>query len=312
MTKNDNSWVNTGYSIRDFGSVNVSIINALVNGASNLNIVNTILIQIQVENETQKMVKTGYTKAMKGMRSKLLTEAKDTLRKLITFAKFTKNVILLEEMKNARRELSNCTKCDLQGFAQLIYDRAQANIAALPPYNITTATQASLLAAITPYNATLGKTGIGRSETKQSTQRMQQLIATLITAIRGLDDAVETVRSTKVDFYNGYRAARKVIRYGGQKSMLKCVVTDEEGNVLEGVLVMLYLLGADGQPLKTKGNVFKKRTGEKGGFLLSNVPDGNYLVEFAKLEYEGHHLNVTLKRGERVDLKVVMKKKVLL
>ena len=293
MTKNQNSWNTTGCSIRDFGAANAATVNQLVNGNSNMTLLGTTLSSIQLENETQKMKKTGYASTMRSLRAKLITEAMDTLRKLITFAKFTKNLVLLEELKNAKKKIMKCTKADLCGFAQLIYDRSQANLAALATYNITAATQTLLLNTITPFAAILGKTGMGISETSQSTQRMKALFVSLISTIMALDDAVETVRSSKVDFYNGYQAVRKVRRNAGQKSMLKGIVVDENGNELEDIFVMLYLLGADGLPLKTKGNFFKKQTGKKGGFMLQAVPDGNYLGVFTNLDFEEKQVNFT-------------------
>jgi len=220
MTKNENLRFTSGCSARDILNTNIAIVNTLPNGASNLNILTSTLTAIIAEAETQGTSKTGYADSSNSLRAKLVFEAMDTARKLITFAKFTKNLILLAEIRKAKSKLNGSSKTDTIKNAQIIYDRAQSNITALPTYNISATTQTTLSTAITAFTAVLGKTGVGRTERAQSTERLRLLFKTLATTMAALNDAVEIVRTSKPDFYKGFKTAKKIPTSRTSKPML--------------------------------------------------------------------------------------------
>ena len=307
MTKTENEFLISSCTIRDFIVDNRLNVNGLPNGQKNSDTIITTIDQIQKEVKIQNTSKTGYVTFKDDLRDKLIYEADETVRKLIVFAKFTNNLILLDEITTAKRKLKKCSKADLTAYSQIIYDRSQANINLLSPYSITAATQTLLQTAIATYNPVIGKTGIGRAERVQSTQRLKVLFVILRTAINGLTDAIEIVRNTKVDFYNGYKSARKVIKNGATKKMLKCTVRDVDGKPIEDVFVILTQLDKDGNLLRTKSSIIKKKTRKKGGFNLPSAAEGKYMGTFEKIGFVKEQIRFTLSKRQRFDLKVVLK-----
>ncbi len=77
---------------------------------------------------------------------------------------------------------------------------------------------------------------------------------------------------------------------------IKGIVKDEEGNLLDSVLV-------------TTGSLEETLTGSKGDFALMNVPSGLANVNAQKTGYESESLMIDLKRDETKNVTIVLKKK---
>lgn len=309
MTRNQNLRYIAACTLRDFLNANIAIINSLPNGASNLSLLIATLIAIMVEAETQVTSKTGYVDSSDSLRDKLIFEAADTARKMITFAKFTKNLILLAEIRMAKRKLNSGSKTDSVKNAQLIYDRAQSNLSALPTYIINTTTQATLSSAITAFTAVLGKTGTGRTERTQSTERLKVLFNTLAKTMTALSDSVEIVRTSKVDFYNGFKSAKKMPTSKTSNPMLNGIAVDVYGKAIAGIFIEMFLLDSEDNPIQDSSSIIKRTSGKKGGFKVQSTTDGNYLLIFKNLKFADEKVKVGLAKGQTVNLKVVMKSK---
>ena len=307
MRKDQNVKITSTSTAKDFLNLNVAIVNTLPNGASNLAILNSTHSAIMTEAELQKSSKKGYADSSNSLRVKLVFEANDTARKMITFAKFTKNLVLLAEIREAKKKIGNGSKADVIIKAQLIYDRAQSNITALPTYNINATTQTLLSTAISAFTAVLGKTGTGRTEKAQSTERLKLLFKTLTSTLTAISDAVEIVRTSKPDFYKGFKTAKKVPTSNTSKPMLKGITVDENGNTIAGILIEIFSLDSEGNPIQDKKTIIKRTSGKKGGFKVQNTSDGNYIAKLKNLKFAEEQVKISLAKGQVVNLKVVMK-----
>jgi hypothetical protein len=119
---------------------------------------------------------------------------------------------------------------------------AQPIVASLATYGITAATQTALLNAINAFNTAIPKPRLGITEKKQSTTQLAALFKTADTALENIDTAVEIVRLTQVNFYNGYKAARKLVLTGGGSVSVKGIVTDAStGEPLKSVTLKFFV-----------------------------------------------------------------------
>jgi len=128
-----------------------------------------------------------------------------------------------------------------------------------------------------------------------------------------MDAAVEIIRLTQPNFYNGYRTARKVISTGKSKLAVKGTITDAAtGEPLKGVTVSFCpecveptgQAAANAMSAAKEEVVLTKRTAEKGGFNIKSLPEGVYKVTAKKNGYKEQVVAVAVNDGEMGDLNV--------
>lgn len=255
------------------------------------------------------MSKKGVTDSKNQLKEALLVTTADYARKLGAYAKFTNDAKLAQEVKFSEGKLRQVADTAVKNYGQIVYDLAQPLVGSLAPYGITDETQATLAGAITAYNDSIGKPGAERSEGTQLTKQLATLFKTADTALENMDAAVEIVRLTQVDFYNGYKSARKVIDTGSGSLSVKGIVADAQtGLPLKGVTVSFAL---EGGMMKTAAATttdpeLVKKTAEKGGFNVKNLASGTYQVTLKKVGYADQVITVSVNDGEMslIDVKL--------
>lgn len=310
MTSPQESRLSMYLTFKDYQAPYTAITSALPNYQANSTIFLNTIPQIQAIAEQQKMSKKGITDGKNSLKENLIVMASDYARKLGAYAKFTNNATLAQEVKFTESKLRQVADTAVKDYAQIVYDRAQPIVASLATYGITAATQTALASAITAYNASIGKPGAGRSEGTQITQQLVALFKTADTALANMDAAVEIVRLSQVNFYNGYKAARKVIETGVGSLAVKALITDATtGEPLKGVTVSFSL---DGSQLKAKATNNKpevvKKTAEKGGFNIKSLLAGTYQVTLKKAGYADQVVSISVNDGELTELNVSLEK----
>ncbi|MHB9019792.1 MAG: carboxypeptidase-like regulatory domain-containing protein [Minisyncoccota bacterium] len=306
MTSPQESRLSMYLTFKEYQAPYTTITNALPNYPANSTILLNTIPQIQAIAEQQKMSKKGITDGKNSLKESLIVTAADYARKLGAYAKFTNNATLAQEVKFTESKLRQVADTAVKDYAQIVYDRAQPIVASLATYGITAATQTALLAAITAYNASIGKPGAGRSEGTQITKQLVALFKTADTALANMDAAVEIVRLTQVNFYNGYKSARKVIETGAGSLSVKGMVTDAKtGAPLKGVTVSFALDGgmAKAKAANNKPDVVKK-TADKGGFNIKSLPAGTYQVTLKKVGYADQVVTISVNDGEMTELNI--------
>jgi hypothetical protein len=310
MDSMQRSKLGMGMATRDFLVPNATITTPLPNfPANNTQLVNTIT-QIQTIAELQDFEKTGITDNKSQLKSTVCILSADSSRKLVAFAMFTNNSVLLKEIKISESELKRLADAELKTKAQEIYDRAQSNVAALTAYGITAVTQTTLLNAINAFNTSIPKPRLGIDEKKQATQQLVVLFKTLDTTLDNIDAVVEIVRLSQPNFYNGYKTARKIIVTGSNTLSVKGLVTDATtGEPVKGVTLMFALDGGTMMAKSAKAssktaNVITKKTAEKGGFKIQSLPAGTYQVTIKKVGYPDKIVSIDVNDGEMTDLDV--------
>lgn len=311
MTNEQESRLSMYLSFKEFQIPYTAITNPLPNYTANATTFVNTAAQIQVIAEQQKISKKGVAEVKNQYKETLIITTADYARKLGVFAKFTNNAILAQEVKFTESKLRQVADTAVKDYAQIVYDRAQTNVASLASYGITAATQTALLAAIAAYNGSIGKPGANRTESVKITQQLENLFKTAETALANMDASVEIVRLSQADFYKSYKNARKIIETGTGTLAVKGVVTDAStGAPLKGATVS-FALEDNGPMLKTAraaAESLVKKTAEKGGFNIKSLPSGMYSVTIKKTGYADQVATVAVADGELTDLNIQLSK----
>jgi len=311
MTNQQESRLSMYLSFRDYQAGFTAITTPLPNYTTNsTTFVNTIP-QIQAVAEQQKISKKGVTDNKNILKENLIVTTADYARKLGVYAKFTNNATLAQEVKFTEGKLRQVADTAVKDYAQIVYDRAQPIVATLATYGITAATQTALLAAITAYNASIGKPSVSRTESSQTTKQLETLFKTAETALANMDAAVEIVRISQPVFYTGYKNARKVVETGIGSLAVKGLVTDATtGEPVKGATLSFALDGNNGmaKAAKSATESVVKKTAEKGGFNIKSLPSGVYTVTIKKVGYADQVATVAVADGELTDLNIQLSK----
>jgi len=314
MTNREESRLSMYLVLRDWQANYTAITNPLPNYTANsTTFVNTIPL-IQNVAEQQKISKSGLTDNKNQLKEALIITIADYSGKLGAYAKFTNNPILAKEIKFTAGRLKKEADTAVRDFAQIVYDRAQPIVASLSAYGITAASQTALLNAISAYNASIGKPAAGKAESAQLTKQLDVLFATAETALANMDAAVEIVKLSQPNFYNGYKSARKVIVTGTGSLSLRGLVTDvETGEPVKGATVSFALDGGV-QMMAKSGKatsatpIINKKTAEKGGVNVKSLSAGTYQVTIKKVGYADQVVTVSVNDGEMTVMNVSISK----
>lgn len=310
MTSQQEDRLSMYLTFKDYQAPHTSITDGLPNYSENSTLFLNTIPQIQSIWEQQKLSKKGVTDGKNQLKETLIVITADYARKLGTYAKFTNNAKLAQQVKFSEGKLRQVADTAVKNYGQIVYDLAQPLVGSLTQYGITDETQAALADAITAYNDSIGKPGAERSEGTQITKQLATLFKTADTALENMDAAVEIVRLTEVNFYNGYKSARKVIETGGGSLSVKGLVTDAQtGSPLKGVTVSFALDGgmAKAATTTTEPELVKK-TAEKGGFNVKSLTSGTYQVTLKKVGYADQVATISVNDGEMTELKISLVK----
>ncbi len=310
MTSQQEDRLSMYLTFKDYQAPHTSITDGLPNYSENSTIFLNTIPQIQSIWEQQKLSKKGVTDSKNQLKETLIVLTADYARKLGAYAKFTNNAKLAQQVKFSEGKLRQVADTAVKNYGQIVYDLAQPLVGSLAQYGITDETQATLADAITAYNDSIGKPGAERSEGTQLTKQLATLFKTADTALENMDAAVEIIRLTQVDFYNGYKSARKIIETGAGSLSVKGLVTDAQtGLPLKGVTVSFALDGGIAKAASTTSEPeLVKKTAEKGGFNIKGLESGMYQVTLKKAGYANQVTTISVSDGEMTELKISLEK----
>jgi len=313
MTNVQSSRLGMYLTVRDYCILNASLLTNLPNFSPNQTTLQNTILSIQNVGEQQKIDKKGGTVGKKQFAANLVTIAADNARKLSAYAKFTNNPTLQGEVHITEGSFRNFSDSDLKDYAQIIYDRAQTNVAALASYGITAATQTAFLAAINAYNASLSTPRVNTTVTSQATKQLVLLFDTADAALENMDASVEIIRLTQPNFYNGYRTARKIVNTSVSTFAFKAKVTDAQTGAPLANVTLTFIPVSNTGTLKAastsngKASIVKK-TANGGGLNVKNMPDGTYQVEIEKPGFKKQIVTINIVNGEMFVLEVALEK----
>lgn len=295
-------------AVRNFTILNEAVAKAIPNFAASYATLEGTIKEIQSIGEMQKEVKTGFAKDKKRLKETLITIAADNSRKLAAVAKFTKNETLMDKVRFSVSELTRMTDVALKDYAEIIYDKVNANIEKLAEYEITTDSQKIFMETITTYNASLSTPRSGIAEKSQATKKLALLFDSADAVLEEMDIAAGTIQLKNPDFINGYKTVRKLVDTSAGTIALKASARDlSSGEPVKGVLFIFRHAEINSSARGGNGEISKK-TAEKGNFHIKNMPSGTYQVVVSKPGYKDKTVTVSVADGEMANLRVELEK----
>ena len=238
MTSEQESRFSMQLVARDFLTGNATITATLPSNAGFFTAVTTGITQIQSIREQQEFDKTGIAVNKTQLKTNLVALAIDVSRKVIAYATIVNNAVLLKEVKYTESELKKSADSILKDRCQVIYGRANANLAALATYGVTAAILTNLLNALNAYNTSIPKPRPGIADKKVATEQLAILLKSVDDNLAKIDALVEIVRVTQANFYSEYKNARKVVETGVGSLTVKGKITDSVSGVgLKGATI---------------------------------------------------------------------------
>jgi Carboxypeptidase regulatory-like domain len=281
MTSKQESRFSMQLVVRDYLVSNSGITATLPNYAGFFSGVSSGIIEIQEIRAQQEADKTGIAGSKTQLKASLIALAMDVSRKVVAYATIVDNKELLEEVNYVESELRTSADTILKDRCQVIYDRANANLAALAPYGVTAAIVANLLTALTAYNVAIPKPRLGITDKKRATEKLVVLLKEVDENLAKIDVLVEIVRVTEVDFYNEYKNVRKIVETGVGALAVKGKITDADSGIgLAGASIGFAVEGGSGGVVKVK------KSASKGGFNVKSLAEGSYTVTVSKPGYK--------------------------
>lgn len=308
MTTIQETKLNMYLAVRDFLIPNEQIIKDLPNFTPNLNLLKETIINIQTIAEQQKFDKKGLTMRKNELREKLIVLSVDNSRKITAFAKFTSNTLLLNDVKFTASRFSKMTDTAIKDYAQIIFDKGEANISALSSYGITPETQKNLSETIAEYNDSISKPRVGITERSQATKHLVTLFSTADSSLGNMDLSIEIIRLSQDKIYNGYKTARKIVETSAGSLTLKALVTDKtSGAPLKGVL-FTFIPAVKAMGSSDGNSSITKKSAEKGRFVIKNMPSGVYQLVITKTGYRDKTETISVAEGDLTDIRVELER----
>ena len=165
--------------------------------------------------------------ALQGTNTKGITLAKaELLRQMVetsfsvagivkAYASETGNLELKERVKLNKTMFHDARDDEKDNVAQVVYDAAQENVAALADYGVTAATLTGFLTRIDAYRLSIAGPATARSRRRSNTILLaEEFKRADMIADERLDGLMEQFKVSQPDFYNTYHAARKLIDSG--------------------------------------------------------------------------------------------------
>lgn len=265
--------------------------------------------RIQVLQEMKEAKITGITAAKNQLKETLVGQAVDISRKLVAYAAISNNLVLQREVKYSESELKRSVDTILKDQAQVIYARASAHVKELAAFGVSETLLANLLEAIQAFNAAIPKVRLGVTEKHQTVNQLEDSFVLVDVTIKKIDVLMEIVRNTQPVFYNGYKAARKIVDTGVKYSALKGNVKDKiTDKPIMGVQFRFELLEGKEILADEPFHPIEKKSARHGNFIIKSMPEGSYAVRISKPGYKEQTVNVNVSEMELCKLKVVLEK----
>jgi len=260
------------------------------------------ITQIQTNSEQHQLNTKGVTTNKQLLRDALITETIDASSKMQAYAKYTRNEVLMSEIKFKLNDLKDIPALDLVDIANIVYRRINDNLDILPLYGLNKQTQETYRADIDTFSASIPLPRQSQLKNKENSLLETQGFKIGDEAIDNIDGVVEIVRLTEPIFYAGYKNARKIVEQGTGSLQVQGNITDAStGNPLPGATITFRLSG------QTEV-ILEKEAAAKGGFMIKSLAEGIYDVSITKIGFKTQVLTVVINWNELYNLDVAMVK----
>lgn len=294
-------------SVRDYNAAGGAVINSIPNMAGYQTILVGNIVQIQTIRQQQELDKTGIAVNKGELRVDLINKAVDVAKKVEAYAVFVNNYQLKNEVHYVPSDLKSSADTILRDKCQVINDKATANLSNLSTYGVSAAILSAFQTAITAFNASIPKPRLGQVDKKDATAQLKVLFENTDKILSKMDAMIEVIRTSNLNFYNGFKSARIIIESGTGSIALKGMAVDAtSGEHLKNVEFVFTPENPENFKLLHKGINLTKKTAVKGSFYFKFLPAGTYTVTVSKKGFVSQTHTVNVINGEMAVFMVEM------
>lgn len=287
---------------------NVSIINTIPGFPEIHGEFHNCILQIQTTRGVQELDKTGITARKNVMRTNLINEVLDILRKIEAFAVVAGNIQLQKEVHYNESQMKDTPDSILYDICMVILAKAKENLEALKIYGVTEAVISALGNNVAAFGQTMPKPRAGRIVNKGATSGLKEIFGIADKLLLKMDALVEVVRSTQPEFYKNYKNSRIVVETGkGYLALKASVIEAGTGEPVKGVE---FCFENSDPAFKAQGGngTIVKKTHKKGQFYIKSIEEGVWSVVVSKVGYKEQVITVNVSDGEMTEVVVEMER----
>jgi len=265
------------------------------------------LLRAIVQQETDK---SGDTNNKKHLKTVLIGQTMDIVRRTIAYATNVNNNALLALVGYSESDLSKASDTKLVGICQVINDNVFAQVEDLGVYGVTPAILTTQQDSIANFSTAIPKDRVDTTVSSAATKLIGTLIKTITSTWSKIDTLVEIVKVTQPAFYNEYHSVRKVIDTGSSSLSLKVKASDAQSG--DGVANVTLSVSPASTQMRAMSSSNKKadvkKTASGGGAHYKSLPDGDYVVTATKPGFKDVTATISVVNGESTILEVPMEK----
>ena len=298
MTSRQESKLKMYLTLRIFLRANATITALLPNIEEFLTALDTAILQIQQNSVQQVSGKAHEDK--KETRDELEMATLDYSKKIQAYALYTKDSNLLAETKILKYDLNNATDIELTNMSKGLHGKIEPHIPNVTGYFLTVNTQSDFMNLIVKFESYIPARRQNQLDQTDSSKLINSGFDMGDEAIDHIDSVVEIVRLMHPDFYDRYKATRKIIVTGGSSLSLRGTVTDADTGQPLTDATLTFCLNGHIDP------VLVKKSADKGGLQVKSLNEGIYQVTVSKIGYLTQTLTITVSASEMYVLEVKM------
>jgi hypothetical protein len=226
---------------------------------------------IQATENRQQRTTKGVTTNKKNKKLLLIEKALVVAGGILSVAQETNDTELFELVNFTASELEHIGDTLLLDRVTLILDTGNANAAAILPKGITAVILGELQTMVTEYETVVVSPRDLIVDKKTATAQLKVLFLDTDALLKdNLDRLMMQFKTSDNEFFRKYFNGREIIDLGTQHTRLGGVITDSEGNPLEGVTVTA--VEAD----------LEEVSDAEGIYLFKPFIPGDFTITFAK------------------------------
>ncbi|WP_243349279.1 carboxypeptidase regulatory-like domain-containing protein [Parabacteroides sp. FAFU027] len=300
MTSRQESKLKMYLTVRIFLRANAAITALLPNIEEFLTTLDNAILQIQQNSVLQLSGKAVELK--KETRTELELTTLDNSRKIQAYASYSKDSNLLAETKIQKADLNAASDYELVNISKGLHGKIDPHILSLSGYFLTVNSQSNYMTLIIKFESFIPARRQNQLEQSDSSNMLNSGFDLADGAIAQIDSVVEILHLMQPDFYNRYKAARKIILTGGSPLALKGYATDVNTGLPLTDVTFTFCINGHIDP------VVVKKSAEKGGFQIKSLNEGIYQVTISKIGYQTQTHTITVSASEMYMLEVKMVK----
>ncbi len=288
---------------------NATIVSSLPNYSKYYDIFTSGIDKIEVLSREQVFDKSGYIAAKNRYRKALIPLTFDACRKLHSYAIFTNNDVLIEEIDLTESSFKYASDEKLVKLSEGIHERIQTHSGELETYEITADTISTLGSAIADFKESIPKASLENSNRKENTLILNATLKSTEAALEKIDASLEVIRIKEPKIYNDYKWLRRKDSLNRNYVAVKGQITNAPTKEPVKYANVVFELRKNGSiiPSGTNGSIVKK-SAQKGGFLIKSISDGVYDVTISKNGYTEQKTTVAVTNREMAKLEVELVK----